>query len=77
MPKEKKWVIVGWDTYAGESYWIPGEYDTEEKALEAAKAYLVHLEITQPTSESGGQDKYGIQDRVFVSGPGKFYRVTL
>jgi len=43
MPGDTKWVIIGWDTYAGESYWIPGEYDTEEEAIEAAKAYLIGM----------------------------------
>ena len=66
--------MEGWDTFAGESYAIPGAYRTEAKALAAAKRWLMKLERHQPVAISGGQE--GIQDQVDMVGPdGQRYRV--
>ena len=62
-----KWRIEGWDTYAGESYPIPGRYASKTNAVSAAKRYLKKLERQQPSEISGGQE--GIQDHVHVIGP--------
>ena len=62
-----KWTLEGWDTFSREDYPLPGEYDSEVKAREAAAVRLIELEKTQPTASSGGQR--GIQDRVFIIGP--------
>lgn len=69
------WKLGGYDTFAGEWYEIPGSYPDEEKAQAAAQEYLKLLEKTQPSQYSGGQEPYGIQDRVYVIGPdGRTYR---
>ena len=69
---DQKWRLEGWDTFARESYPIPGEYAAE--ALAAAHRQLEELERTQPSESSGGQA--GIQDQVYVVGPaGQRYRV--
>lgn len=62
-----KWKLEGWDTFSREDYPLPGEYDSEVEAREAAAARLIELEKTQPTASSGGQS--GIQDRVFIIDP--------
>jgi hypothetical protein len=64
----RQWKLQGWDTFAGNSYFI-GRYFTEAGALRAAKRYLRQLEKTQPTQTSGGQVPGGIQDRVSVIRP--------
>ena len=73
-----KWKLEGYDTFEdhpGEYYPLAGEYDSEEKAKEAARARLAHLEETQPSESSGGQDDGGIQDEVYIICPdGKRYR---
>jgi hypothetical protein len=66
------WKVIGWDTFAGEEYPI-SQHETEGEARLAAQSYLRKLERDQPTVSSGGQD--GIQDQVFVAGPGVRYRV--
>lgn len=72
--RRPQWRLEGWDTFAGESYPIPGGYATEAKAVTAAKRWLARIERAQPSAQSGGQD--GIQDRVYVVGPdGQRYRV--
>lgn len=67
MTDSQKWRLEGYDTFDSEFYELPGEYDDEAGAVQAAKARLVKLETTQPSSKSGGQD--GIQDRVYILGP--------
>jgi hypothetical protein len=62
-----EWSVEGWDTFAGESYPIPGRYRSRESATRAAKRYLRKIERMQPSDTSGGQD--GIQDRVYLRGP--------
>ncbi len=74
QPTPNCWRIEGFDTFSSEEYFIPGDYSSEADALAAAKAYLDKLELTQPTSSSGGQN--GIQDRVFVVRPdGSKFRI--
>jgi len=71
---ERLWRLQGHDTFAREDYPLPGEYETEVEAVAAARERLEHLEMTQPSSTSGGQD--GIQDRVYVIRPdGTRFRV--
>lgn len=71
---DQKWRLEGWDTFAGESYHISGEYESEALAVAAAKRELEESERTQPSESSGGQA--GIQDGVYVVGPGGHrYRV--
>ena len=43
-----KWKLEGWDVFDAGNYAIDGEYDTEEKVVEAAKLRLVELEKSQP-----------------------------
>ena len=67
-----KWTIKGYDTFeGGEEAWykLPGEFDTEAEAVEAAKKRLEELEKSQPAAESGGQEMGGIQDQVYVVSP--------
>jgi hypothetical protein len=73
MP-DGKWTLQGYDTFAHESYPLDGEFDTEEAAIAAARAYLDELEQAQPSLSSGGQS--GIQDGVYVIRPdGTGFRV--
>ncbi len=73
-----RWSLLGYDTFAGETYFIPGSFRTRATAERAARRYLKKLEKTQPTEISGGQAPGGIQDRVFVVDPdGARRRVTL
>lgn len=59
-------------------YPVPGEFDTAEEAVTAAALKLIEFEESQPSSESGGQDESGIQDRVFIVRPdGSKYRFVL
>ena len=75
MPPKFVWRIGGFDTFAEEFYSLEGEYETETEAHAAAVFRLAKLEMTQPTSVSGGQDALGIQDRVFILRPdGTSYR---
>lgn len=62
-----KWRLEGYDTFDSEYYSLEGEYDDEAGAILAAKARLARLEISQPSSTSGGQA--GIQDRVYIVSP--------
>ncbi|MBN2431219.1 MAG: hypothetical protein JXQ27_07070 [Acidobacteria bacterium] len=73
-----KWHLLGYDTFAREYYLYFLAFDTEMEARLAAEMALWDLEDTQPTQISGGQGERGIQDRVFVIGPGgEFYRIVL
>ena len=69
-----KWKLEGYDIFSREDYPLPGEYDTEDSAITAAKKRLEDLERTQPSESSGGQD--GIQDQVYLIRPdGTKFRV--
>jgi len=69
------WRIRGYDEFEGEYYRLTGEFVSEDVAKEAALAQFKLLAITQPHTQSGGQDDFGIQDRVFVVRPdGTQYR---
>lgn len=67
-----KWHVEGYDTFENKGrdsfYRYPGEYETEEQAVQAALDQLAELEISQPSSSSGGQGLYGVQDHVYVVG---------
>ncbi len=68
----RKWSLNGYDTFEEGPeafYTLPGEWDTEKEAREAAKKRLQELEISQPSSSSGGQGFSGIQDQVFIVRP--------
>lgn len=68
------WKLVGYDTFSNEWYDLES-FKTEKAALTAAKKRLEELEKTQPATSSGGQGRYGIQDRVFIERPdGSQYR---
>jgi hypothetical protein len=68
------WKLQGYDTFSREDYALAGEYETEDTAIAAAHERLKHLEATQPSRTSGGQD--GIQDWVYVMRPdGTRFRV--
>ena len=72
---EGKWKLEAWDVFDAGNYSIPGSYDTEEQAIEAAKIELQELEKLQPTESSGGQSETGVQDRVYIVRPdGTKYR---
>ena len=73
-----RWHLVGYDTYAGDYYPLYESHVTEAAAQVAALRRLVVLEVQQPTETSGGQADGGIQDRVFILGPGGiFYRAVI
>lgn len=67
-PKEK-WRLEGYDTFDSSPYHIDGEYNDEEAAKNAANNRLASLEKSQPSSSSGGQGTFGIQDQVFIVRP--------
>lgn len=75
LPKKKRWKLIGYDTFEGEYYtlhddkWRPLEFASLAKAKDAARVRLEELEVSQPSSSSGGQDQYGIQDRVYIETP--------
>ena len=72
--RRAEWTIVGWDTFGGHSYPIPGRFRSEAAAARAAKRHLKKLERMQPSETSGGQA--GIQDHVYARGPdGRSVRV--
>lgn len=66
-PSTGKWKLEGLDTFEGDSYPLPGEYDGRREAEAAAEVRLKFLEDTQPSKDSGGQG--GIQDQVFIVAP--------
>ena len=67
--EEMKYKLEGFDTFEGESYDLPGSFNTKAAAESAALDVLKELERTQPSSLSGGQSVFGIQDRVFIVNP--------
>jgi len=64
---DKKYRLVGYDTFSDEWYSLPGAYKTEAEAELAAQVKLEEIEREQPSSSSGGQA--GIQDQVHVKCP--------
>lgn len=66
--KTKKWRLVGWDTFSSEEYHI-SEHKSQAEAETAAAERMQELERTQPSSSSGGQGLFGIQDRVHIERP--------
>ena len=69
------WKLRGYDAFAHERYSIPGEFDSENDAMAAARAYLDELERLQPGAKNEGP--YGLQDHVYVIRPdGTEFRVT-
>jgi len=74
--KVEIWRLRGYDTFAGESFHIPGKFFSKNAAERAARKYLKKLEKTQPVHISGGQK--GIQDQVYIIRPdGSIYRYRL
>lgn len=74
--KSKGFNLLGFDTFEGEYYPLPGVYHTYKAALNAARARLKALEMEQPSQRSGGQS--GIQDQVFIQRPnGNIERILL
>lgn len=72
--KNKKWKVIGWDTFSSEEYSISA-HKTQTLAEAAAAEKMQQLEATQPSSTSGGQGVYGIQDQVYIERPdGSRYR---
>ena len=70
----KKWKLVGWDTFSSEEYSL-SEHKTQQLAETAAAERMQELERTQPSSSSGGQGFFGIQDQVYIERPdGTRYR---
>lgn len=61
------WAVVGWDTFEAREYPV-SRHSTETEAKEAGQRRLLELAEEQPPDASGGQD--GIQDRVYITGPG-------
>lgn len=70
----KKWKLVGWDTFSSEEYSL-SEHKTQQLAETAAAKRMQELERTQPSTSSGGQGMFGIQDQVYIERPdGTRYR---
>ncbi len=70
-----KYELVIYDAFEGEFY-SKRTYKTEEEALKFAYKNLKELERLQPSNRSGGQEYFGIQDRVFIKYPdGKLIRI--
>lgn len=75
MAKKEKWSLKGYDTFEDAFYPIHGFHYSLEGAEDAALKQLTKIEALQPTSTSGGQGKYGIQDQVYIVRPdGTSYR---
>lgn len=66
-----KWCLAGYDMLEGTPYPLNGEWNNESETLDAARLHMAHLEMTQPTAETGGQDDDGIQDQVWVIRPNR------
>jgi hypothetical protein len=72
MTTEGNWAVEGYDTFEGGAdadYRVKDGLGSEAEALVVATNYMIDLERRQPTASSGGQDPYGIQDRVFIVRP--------
>ncbi len=70
--KGGQYKLLGFDTFEGEFYPLEGSYPSVEEAETAAQDRLTYLEAIQPAKSSGGQKLGGIQDRVYIVGPGDF-----
>ena len=77
--EEQEWRLEGYDAFDEESYPISGgPWRTYETVRNAAMERLRELEERQPSSNSGGQGVFGIQDRVFIVHPnGRRERVMI
>lgn len=62
-----KYHLDGFDTFEGESYPLARDIDDLPTAQMLYTAGMRHLEETQPSSSSGGQN--GIQDKVYIIHP--------
>lgn len=62
-----KYHLDGYDTFDGSKYPLARNIDDLPTAQMLVEARLRQLEITQPTTSSGGQN--GIQDRVILISP--------
>ena len=72
------WALEGYDTFEDEPYPLQGVYYSDADARSAARDRLKHLETIQPERTSGGQTRFGIQDRVYLIHPdGHKERITL
>lgn len=73
--KKRTWKLVGYDTFSNEEYNLSDSkgksltFPSLAKAQAAAKLRLKELERTQPSTSSGGQGGFGIQDRVYIETP--------
>lgn len=67
MAKKGRWRLKGYDTFDGTFYPLPGSFESQEEAEEAARERLAELEREQPSASSGGQS--GIQDQVYIVRP--------
>ncbi|MGD0729223.1 MAG: hypothetical protein ABR981_04060 [Candidatus Micrarchaeaceae archaeon] len=67
--EKNQYKLVGYDTFSSEWYPLSGSYPTDKEAFDAAKERLKELEISQPSSSSGGQSYFGIQDQVYIEYP--------
>lgn len=67
--KTGKWRLLRVNEAAETQYGIPGEYDTEELAQEAARKLLAKIEETQVASEIGGPTGYEMRDNVYIVRP--------
>lgn len=63
------WTLWGHRLDEADYYFISGNHTSLEAVERAARERLLELEHLQPTVISGGQDEYGIQDRVYVHCP--------
>jgi hypothetical protein len=67
--EEGVWRLGGYDTFDRHDYGLDGRYASRAEAEAAARERLAHLERIQPSASSGGQGRYGIQDRVYIIAP--------
>jgi hypothetical protein len=67
--EEGCWRLAGHDTFEGTDYGLDGRYASRAEAEAAARERLARLERIQPSASSGGQGRYGIQDRVYIIAP--------
>lgn len=63
------WKLKGYDSFDGDYYPIPGEYETEDLARDAASAKLAGIKKSQPDEQSGGSGFGSVQDRIYVVKP--------
>jgi hypothetical protein len=79
------WHLEGYDAFDGEYHALGAplapdddklrdgvrpSYESYDEAMADARKRLAYLEKTQPSSWSGGQGFFGIQDQVFIVHPG-------